>query len=79
MTVVLRSHIHAFMPAYAPPRALLTGGFEHLVSLRMLWYLDVDGFWEAFEDLPASFASRPLRYKLDYLRRRLEEAADPLL
>ena len=39
----------------------------------------LDGIWEAFEDLPAEVAAGSVEGKMAYLRDRLEDAADPLL
>ena len=56
-----------------------SGGFEHVVQLINLQGLVIDGFWEAFEDLPTEVATESLQEKLEYLRGRLEDAAGPLL
>ena len=57
-----------------------TGGFEHIVMLTKLNTIQIDDFWEAFEDLPPPIANYPrLQDKLAYLRDRLETSADPLL
>ena len=58
---------------------LVTGGFEHVVNLSTLWVLEIDGFWDAFEDLPPEIAGGSLQEKLAYLRDRLEASADPLM
>ena len=58
---------------------LAAGGFEHVLQLTNLEQLDLPGFWEAFEDLPAQLVGAELRVKLCYLRSRLEEATGPLL
>ena len=58
---------------------LSTGGFEHVLSLTKLTHLDIDGFWNAFEDLPRQVTAAGLQEKLGYLRDRLEASAVPLL
>ena len=49
------------------------------MQLINLQGLVIDGFWEAFENLPAEVATGSLQEKLGYLRGRLEDAAGPLL
>ena len=49
------------------------------MELTRLEYLSVDGFWSAFEELPAGVAARSLQDRLGYLRERLEASAEPLL
>ena len=50
------------------------------MGLRQLRYLDIDGFWAAFEDLPPEIAAtKNLQAKLGFLRERLEASAEPLL
>ena len=55
----------------------ISGGFEHALYLTNLQQLE--GIWEAFEDLPAEVAAGTVQEKMAYLRCRLEDAADPLL
>ena len=55
----------------------IIGGFEHVLHLTNLQQLD--GIWEAFEDLPAEVATGSVQEKMAYLRGRLEDATDPLL
>ena len=50
-----------------------------MVKLVGLENLDIDGFWAAFEDLPADVAQSSLQDKLGYLRDRLEASAEPLM
>ena len=59
----------------------ITGGFEHVVNLSQLYELEIDGFWDAFEDLPPEIAGYhvDLQTKLGYLRDGFEASADPLL
>ena len=57
-----------------------TDGFEHIVNLPQLDELQIDGFFDDFEDLsPAVARSQNMQAKLGYLRERLEESAEPLL
>jgi hypothetical protein len=55
------------------------------VNLLQLERLEIDGFWEAFEDLPPEIAALDadttgsLQRKLGYLRDRFQDTADPLL
>ena len=60
---------------------LIAGGFEHVLNLSQLLTLEIDGFWEAFEDLPPEIAGDDvaLQVKLGYLRDRFEASTDPLL
>ena len=69
-----------WLPVTAPFLALFgcaTGGFEHVLQLANLQQLD--GVWEAFEDLPAEVAAGSVQEKMAYLRGRVEDAAGPLL
>ena len=50
-----------------------------MLPLTSLVNVHIDGFWEAFEDLPPSVAAGGLQEKLDYLRGKLEASAGPLL
>ena len=50
-----------------------------MLPLINLEQLHIDGFWEAFDDLPAEVAAGALQEKLVYLRDCLEVSADPLL
>ena len=71
--------------AYLWCRFVVGGGFEHVVNLLQLERLEIDGFWEAFEDLPPEIAALDadttgsLQRKLGYLRDRFQDTADPLL
>ena len=50
------------------------------MNLSQLHTLQIDGFWEAFEDLPPLIdRAGNLQVKLGYLRDRFEASADPLL
>ena len=51
------------------------------MNLSQLYDLKVDGFWDAFEDLPPEIAGLhiDLQVKLAYLRDRLEASADMLM
>ena len=51
------------------------------MNLSQLHTMYIDGFWEAFEDLPPEIAGRNvgLQVKLGYLRDRFEASANPLL
>ena len=51
------------------------------MNLSQLNTLNIDGFWDAFEDLPPEIAGRnvALQVKLAYLRDRLEASAGPLM
>ena len=59
---------------------LVAGGFEHVFGLSQLTTLEIDGFWDAFEDVPLEVSvTHNLQAKLGYLRERLEACAEPLL
>jgi hypothetical protein len=45
----------------------------------MLYDLNIDGFWEVFDDLPAEMAQCGLQENLEYLRVLMENATDPLM
>ena len=49
------------------------------MGLTQLEYLSLDGFWSAFEELPAEVAAGSLQDRLSYLRERMEASAEPLL
>ena len=56
------------------------GDFERICNLAQLQTLCIDGFWGAFDDLPAKIASSPdLQVKLGYLRARFQAAEEPLM
>ena len=51
-----------------------------MLGLSQLTTLEIDGFWDAFEDIPLEVsATHNLQAKLGYLRERLEASAEPLL
>ena len=60
-----------------PTHAYTAGGFEHVLHLPCLQ--EVEGIWDAFEELPPELADASVQEKLAYLRSRLEESAGPLL
>ena len=50
------------------------------MALTQLRTLEIDGFWDAFDELPPEVAACSwLQEKLAYLRDRLEESAEPLM
>ena len=45
--------------------------------LSCLDYLDIDGFWSAFEEIPPTLVG--LKKKLAFLRERLDSIGEPLM
>ena len=62
---------------HIPVLVCIADGFEHVLHLTNLQ--ELDGIWEAFEDLPADVAAGSVQEKMAYLRGRLEDAAGPLM
>ena len=49
------------------------------MALSQLRTLEIDAFWEAFDELPPKVAAGGLKVKLGYLRERLEASSEPLM
>jgi hypothetical protein len=58
---------------------IAAGGFEFILPLTMLHSIPFKGFWEAFDALPEDVAKGNLQEQFEYLRRKFEEAEDPLM